>query len=389
MTFELQKVVNRKNTLSIKWDETNTFFGREDVLPMWVADMDFQAPPSVTEAIKKRMEHGVYGYTSVPRSTSSSVVNWVARNHNWSMKEEWLTYISGVVPTLSLAVQTFSEVGDKIITFSPVYYPFFDMIQLNNRKLVTSSLVLKDGRYEFDLEDFESKLDDSVKMLLLCNPHNPGGTVWTKEELTRLGEMCLKHNILVVSDEIHGDLALDGYVYTPFASIDPNFSNNCITCIAPTKTFNIAGLQAAVIVIENNEYRKQVELFQKKNGHFTLNTFGIIGMEAAYTEGDEWLKEVKKIIESNVKEATSFIEKEMGEKLKVCPLESTYLLWIDCRGLGIDDAELKSRLLHKGMLALEMGEKFGPEGKGFVRMNIACPRETLLDGLNRLKTACK
>ncbi|MDX5473928.1 MAG: pyridoxal phosphate-dependent aminotransferase [Bacillaceae bacterium] len=387
MTFELEKIVNRKNTYSVKWDETTTFFGRDDVLPMWVADMDFQAPPSVTESIRKRMEHGIYGYTSIPSSTSLSVVNWLERQHNWSIKEEWLTYISGVVPALSLAVQTFTNVGDKVITFSPVYYPFFDMIQLNDRELVTSSLVLKNGRYEFDFNDFESKLDGTVKMLFLCNPHNPGGSVWSKEELTQIGELCLKHNVMVVSDEIHGDLAMHGNNYTPFASIHPHFSRNCITCIAPTKTFNIAGLQAAVMVIENETLKEEVELFQKKNGHFTLNTFGIIGMEAAYNSGDEWLEEVKKIIKSNIHEATSFIEKEIGGKVNVCPLESTYLLWIDCRKLELDESELKSRLLHKGKLALEMGEKFGPEGKGFVRMNIACPRETLLDGLQRFKLA--
>ena len=387
MTFNLEKVVNRKDSYSVKWDETTAFFGREDVLPMWVADMDFQAPPSVNEAFRKRIEHGIYGYTSIPTSTSLAITNWVKRNHNWQIDVDWITYISGVVPALSLAVQTFTEVGDKVITFSPVYYPFFDMVQMNDRKLVTSSLVLKNGRYEFDLDDFESKLDESVKMLLLCNPHNPGGRVWTKEELLRLGEICLKHNILVISDEIHGDLALGENRYIPFASISPEFSLNCVTCMAPTKTFNIAGLQAAMMVIENNELKEKAEQFQKNNGHFTLSTFGIIGMEAAYEEGDGWLSEVKKIIHSNIEIAISFFEKELPDTLIVCPLESTYLLWIDCRKLGLNDAELKNRLLHKGKLALEMGEKFGPEAKGFVRMNIACPEETLLDGLNRLKIA--
>ncbi|WP_223701517.1 MalY/PatB family protein [Sutcliffiella deserti] len=384
--YNFNELIKRTGTSSVKWDETKRFFGSGDVLPMWVADMDFSAPKEVNEAIKEKAEHGVYGYTSVPSSNDEAIQEWLMKRHQWKVDTTWFSYISGVVPALSATIQALSEPDDKIALFSPVYYPFYDMINWNDRKLVNCSLVMENGRYQMDLAHFESVLDENVKLFLLCNPHNPGGTVWTKEELKSLGEICLKHNITVVADEIHGDLVFRDHHYTPFASISEEFAQNSITCIAPTKTFNIAGLQAATMIIPNSTLREKINLYQMKQGHFTLNIFGIVGMEAAYRFGENWLNQVLDYIEENMDTAISFIKKELPS-LKATKPQGSYLLWIDCRELGLGDDELKRFLLHKGKLALDFGKKFGPEGEGFVRMNVACPRDTLLEGLKRLKVA--
>jgi cystathionine beta-lyase len=382
-SFNFDQVIKRMKTSSVKWDETLRMFGRDDVLPMWVADMDFQAPPDVTKTIIEKAKHGVFGYSTIPASNDKAIIDWFQKRHQWQLQPEWFTYISGVVPAISAAIQTFSTPGDKVMLFSPVYYPFYDMIHLNEREVVSSPLTYRDGRYYMDFHHLETQLmDNDVKILLLCNPHNPGGTVWSKNELTRLAELCEKHNVLVISDEIHADHVFTGHAYTPYARI----TAEGIICIAPTKTFNIAGLQAAVMVTPNKERREKLDLFLKKQGHFTLNMLGIAAMEAAYLHGEDWLEEVLLYIGKNMEIAVDFIEKEIPGLTAAKP-EGTYLLWIDCRELGLKDEELKRLLLHKGKLALDFGKKFGQEGDGFVRMNVACPKDTLLEGLRRLKTA--
>lgn len=385
-TYNFDQIIKRTGTSSVKWDETTSVFGYGDVLPMWVADMDFQCPNEVTAAIKEKAEHGIYGYTSVPLSNREAVQRWLKKRHDWNVEKDWLSYISGVVPALSAAIQSLTKKNDKVILFSPVYYPFYDMINWNDRKLVISPLLFENGRYYMDLDHFENMIDGDVKLLLLCNPHNPGGTVWSREELKKLGDICVRHQIKVVADEIHGDHVLKGHSYTPFASISEEFAQISVTCIAPTKTFNIAGLQAAVMIIPNKEIRERVNLFQMKQGTIMLNTFGIIAMEAAYRYGDTWLGEVLEYIERNMEIAIDFINRELPE-LRVAKPEGTYLLWIDCRALKLTDGQLKERLLQKGRLALDFGKKFGDEGDGFIRMNVACPKEILLDGLARLKQA--
>lgn len=385
-TYNFDEYINRKNTSSVKWDETVHIFGRGDVLPMWVADMDFQAPIEVTQAIMEKAKHGIYGYTTISTSVDDAVKSWFLGRHGWDLNTEWFTYISGVVPALSATIQAFSDPGDKIILFSPVYYPFYDMIKHNDRKVLISPMQYKDGRYHMDLAHFESQLDGTVKMLLLCNPHNPGGTVWTQGELKQLGEICVEHGIIVVADEIHADLVLKGNSYTPFASISEEIALQTVTCLAPTKTFNIAGLQASVMVTPNQIMREKLQFFMKRQGHFTLNIFGISAMEAAYRHGGQWLEEVMEYIEENMDIAVSFIQNEIPEVIAFKP-EGTYLLWIDCRKLGLEDEELTRRLLHKGKLALDSGKKFGKEADGFVRMNVACTRATLQEGLERLKMA--
>ncbi|UAL46721.1 pyridoxal phosphate-dependent aminotransferase [Sutcliffiella horikoshii] len=385
-SYDFNESINRKNTSSVKWDETGRVFGSSDVLPMWVADMDFQAPQEVTKAIMDKAQHGIYGYTAISTSVDDAVSSWFQKQHGWELKQEWLTYISGVVPALSATIQTFSNPGDKVIVFSPVYYPFYDMVTYNDRKLITSPMEYRNGRYYMDLQDFEAKLDGDVKLLLLCNPHNPGGTVWTREELEQLGKICVKHNVIIVSDDIHADLVFENHTYNAIAFISDDIARQTVTCIAPTKTFNIAGLQAAAMVTSNDSFREKLELFMKKQGHFLLNMLGVSAMEAAYRHGKPWLDEVLDYIEDNMDYAVEYIQKEIPGVDASKP-EGTYLLWIDCRKLGLGEEELKRLLLHKGKLALESGGKFGKEGNGFVRMNVACTKTTLQEGLLRLKTA--
>lgn len=387
-TYDFNEYINRLNTSSVKWDETARVFGTSDVLPMWVADMDFRAPKEVTQAIINKAEHGIFGYTSISPSVHNAVLSWFQKQHGWKIEQEWLTYISGVVPALSTTIQTLSNPGDKVIVFSPVYYPFYDMITYNDRKLITSPMEYRDGRYHMDLPHFEAQLDGEVKLLLLCNPHNPGGTVWTREELEQLGNICVKHKLTIVSDDIHADLVFKNHKYTPLASISEDISMQTVTCIAPTKTFNIAGLQVSAMVTSNRSIREKLELFMKKQGHFTLNMLGITAMEAAYIHGKPWLDEVLAYIEENMDYAVDYIHKEIPGVFASKP-EGTYLLWIDCTKLGLEEDELKRRLLHKGKLALESGSKFGKEGNGYVRMNVACSRATLQEGLQRLKTALR
>ncbi|QFT90390.1 Cystathionine beta-lyase PatB [Bacillus sp. THAF10] len=386
LKYDFDKYFERQNTSSVKWDERKRIFGTDDVLPMWVADMDFQAPPEVIEAIQTKAEHGIYGYTSIPSSTAHAIISWYQRRHNWHLEEDWFTYISGVVPALSACIQTFSKPGDKVMVFAPVYYPFYDMIQLNDRELVICPLIENNGRMEMCMEEVERQLKKDVRLLLVCNPHNPGGTVWKKDELTELAALCVKHEVLVVSDEIHGDLTFPPYQYTPFASISKETAQRTITLTAPTKTFNIAGIQASVIITENKAFKEKLENFMKKQGLFTLNVFGITAMEAAYMHGEAWLEGLLQYLKDNLETAVHFINSSIPNVKAEMP-EGTYLLWIDCRGLEIPDAELHRILLKKGKLALEPGTKFGRGGEGFLRMNVACSRGVLLDGLNRLQTA--
>ncbi|CAG9620995.1 MalY/PatB family protein [Sutcliffiella rhizosphaerae] len=378
--------VERQNTSSVKWDERKRIFGTEDVLPMWVADMDFQAPPEVVKAIKEKAEHGIFGYTSIPTSVSQSIITWYQKRHKWKINAEWFTYISGVVPAISASIQVFSNPGDKIALFSPVYYPFYGMVTDNDRTLVTIPLFENNGQFEMDFKLLESQLDSNVRMLLLCNPHNPGGNVWKKSVLEKLAEICVKHQIIVVADEIHGDLIFKEHAYTPFASISQEIADLTITCIAPTKTFNLAGLQASVMITSSQSMKAELELFMKRQGHFTLNLFGITAMESAYIHGESWLDEVLDYLENNMDTAIDFIQKNIPKVFAHKP-EGTYLLWIDCRKLGLSDSELKRLLLQKGKLALEPGNKFGPGGEGFVRMNVACSKGVLEEGLKRLKAA--
>lgn len=384
--YNFHKEFDRSNTASVKWEMNKEVFGSRDVLPMWVADMDFPPPNEVIEEIQKRAIHGIFGYTFAPSSTAEAIQNWVQKRHGWEINRSWITYSPGVVSAISTAIQSFTSPGDKVMLQSPVYSPFFQMIEKNDRTVINSPLHLVGNQYEIDFEDFEQKLKNGVKLFLLCSPHNPGSRVWSKEELRMIADLCLKHNCLILSDEIHCDLVFQPFKHYPLCSIDEKYKDIVITCMAPSKTFNIAGLQASVLIIPNATLKKAFTNTQAKQGFHGLNTFGIIGMEAAYLHGENWLDQLICYLEENISIAKQYLEEHLPNIHLIQP-QGTYLLWLDCRKLQLSDEEIKERLIHKGKLALEPGTKFGSGGEGFVRMNIGCTQKTLLDGLNRLKQA--
>ncbi|MBW7643905.1 MalY/PatB family protein [Geobacillus thermoleovorans] len=385
--FPFDRVIDRRGTLSVKWDDVHRVFGREDVWPMWVADMDFPAPKEVQEALRQRVEHGVFGYTVIPDSLKEAVCQWLERRHDWTIDPSWLVFAHGVVPAVAAAIEAFSEPGDRIIVFSPVYRPLFDLVRRHDRTLLFSPLRLEEDNYAIDWDDLERKLPDA-KLLILCHPHNPGGKSWTKEELERLGELCLKHGVFVLSDEIHADLTLPPAKHTPFASLHPDLAAQSATFRAPTKTFNLAGLQAAEVILPDESRRRAFRRVQQRHGFFTLNAFAIVGAEAAYRHGGPWLDALLDYLRQNIDMTVAYLAEHLPPLRPVRP-QATYLVWIDCRGLGLSEAELKRRFLETGKLAVEFGSKFGQEGVGFIRLNIACPRPTLEEGLRRLATALR
>jgi len=384
--YNFDEKVDRKNTSSVKWDGMKAVFGKNELLPMWVADMDFPPPSEVLETMKQRVDHGVFGYTIIGDTTSKAIINWVSKRHGWDINPSWLMYSHGVVPSIGMAIRAFTEVGDKVMLQSPVYTPFFNMIESNMREVVNSPLVLKNGRYEIDFADFEEKLKSGVKFFLLCSPHNPAGRVWSKEELTKIAELCREYGVIIASDEIHADIVSPPYKHIPICTLDPSYSDFIITFMAPSKTFNLAGLQASFIVVQNVEMRKKLQDIQKKEGFHTLNTFGIIAMEAAYQYGEKWLDDAVDYIKVNIKILKEGIENDLPE-LKVIEPEGTYLVWVDCRATGLDDKEIRQRLLEKAGLAVNFGNSYGQGGEGFIRINTACPRSIIEEGIERLKLA--
>jgi cystathionine beta-lyase len=382
VTHNFDKQINRRNTFSYKWDQGEVLFGEKDILPLWVADMDFLSPPSAVEAILKRGAHGIYGYSYRSEEYMKSITDWFHRRHQWKFEESLLTDLPGIVTALSIAVQCFSNPGDKVIIQTPVYYPFYDVIQMNEREVVKNSLILENDYYTMNYDLLEQQLKEGAKILFLCNPHNPGGRVWKKEELIRLGELCLKYNTLVVSDDIHCDLVFEGHKYIPFASISEEFAQNSITCLAPTKTFNMPGLQTSYTVIPNPELKKKFDHKVKALSLHMVNYFGPVATMACYNEGEEWLNDLIRYIDENLQYAITYL-KEHLPMLQVMEPEGTYLLWVNCRKLGLTIPELKELMFQKSKVAFSEGSVFGSEGEGYIRINLACPRETLEKALIR------
>lgn len=374
--------IERKGTGSLKWDHADALFNGEGLLPMWVADMDLGVPRQVQEALIERVNHPIFGYARPQDSLYESVINWLKNKHHWTIQKEQIFFSSGVVPSIAASILAFTEPGDKVMIQSPVYAPFYSCINENSRTLVENPLRIQDNRLEIDFEDFENKLKEGVKLFILCSPHNPGGMVWSKKELARMAELCADYDVLIISDEIHADLSLSGYEHTPIATINPN----TITLMAPSKTFNIAGLQASLVITEKPEIMKKLTGQFLKQGFYGLNVLAYPAMEAAYTYGADWLKETTSVIEGNVELVTTFINDKLPNVNVIKP-EASFLIWIDLNGLGLTDAEITKRLIQKGRLALEPGTKFGKAGSGFVRMNIGSSPETVKEGLNRLYTA--
>lgn len=384
MNFD--QVINRKNTASLKWDALEHRFGDKDLLPLWVADMDFKAPQPVIDAIKEQVDHGIFGYSIVPDSTYQSIINWLHNKHNWSIKKDWITFSPGVVPALSTIVNAFTNPGEKIIVQPPVYYPFFSVVKLNDRKIVNNPLKLNNGQYEIDFDQLSSAIDEQVKMIIISNPHNPGGRVWKKSELEKLATICLENDILIISDEIHSDLVFEDNKHIPLASLSDQIAENTITCMAPSKTFNLAGLQTSYLVIPNENHKKRYKSYLQRQGMSDPNTIGLVSLEAAYNHGSEWLEQLMTYVKNNLETLESYIESEIPD-IEVMRPEGTYLVWIDCRKLGLSSKELEQLLIKEGKVAFNQGYTFGEGGEGFIRINLACPRETLLEGLARLKKA--
>ena len=386
MGFDFDAVIDRRNTWSIKWDYSIRFFGQEDILPMWVADMDFPSPPAVIEAVKKRAEHGVFGYTGMPDTCLEAVMGWMKRRNGWDMEKEWIVHSPGVVTSVITSVLTFTVPGERVLVQPPVYHPFYSSISDNGRQLVVNPLKLQDGRYTMDFEDLEAKLLEGVKMMILCSPHNPVGRVWTKEELAQLGEICTKYDVLVVSDEIHSDLIYQGYSHTPFPMASEKMISKSVLLISPTKTFNLAGLYTSFEVIPDSSLRKLFEMTLHKNGAAISNILGITAAEAAFRNGEEWLNSLMLYLRGNLETVVRFF-KERIPAIKVIIPEGTYLVWLDCREMGMSEPELKDFFIKEARVGLNNGSIFGSEGTGFQRMNIACPRNMLIEGLKRIESA--
>ncbi|HJA88546.1 MAG TPA: pyridoxal phosphate-dependent aminotransferase [Candidatus Parabacteroides intestinavium] len=377
MRYNFDEIVQRRGTNSYKWDSADD----ADVLPMWVADMDFRTAPAIIEALQQRVAHGIFGYTRVPDAYYEAVINWFGRRHNWKIQKDWMIYTSGVVPAISAVIKALTQPGDKVLVQTPVYNCFFSSIRNNGCEIVSNPLVYKENTYVIDYEDLERKVaDEKVKILLLCNPHNPAGRVWSKEELTRIGEICIRHGVWVVSDEIHCELVYTGYTYTPFASISEEFLHHSVTCISPSKSFNIAGLQIANIVSADEEVRRRIDKAININEVCDVNPFGVIATIAAYNEGEEWLLQLLDYLKGNYECMKTFCEVSLPNFPITC-LEGTYLVWMDCRSLPYPSEELEEKLVKEEKLWLNAGTMYGAEGEGFMRWNIACPRAVLLKGL--------
>jgi cystathionine beta-lyase len=371
----------------LKWEHTDRFFGPDRVLPMWVADMDFCCPEPVVEALKARAEHGIFGYTIPTDAFGLSVANWMERRHGWKIDPDWICLTPGVVPALNMLVRTFATPGNKVLIQPPVYYPFYKAIENNGAELALNPLVYEDDRYRMDFADLEAKCrDPRVELAILCSPHNPVGRVWTREELVQFGEICNDNNVLVVADEIHGDLIYRGHTFTPFASISDGFARNSVICTSPSKTFNLAGLQTSCIIIPNRDLRSEFEETLQSNGLFGINAFGVVALQAAYDHGEDWLQQALEYIEGNLAYLEQYVAEHIPQLTVVRP-EGTYLVWLDCRRLQLGKRELKHLMLEEARVYLDEGYIFGPEGEGFERINIACPRSVLAEALDRIRQA--
>jgi cystathionine beta-lyase len=387
--YNFDEIIDRKNTHSVKWDRTNKIFQKTDLLPMWVADMDFMSPPPIKEAIIQRAQHGVFGYTFLSSKYYEAVINWFQKRHNWNIEKEWVYTTPGVLPGISFAIQEFSDLGDKIIVQNPVYTPFYSIIKNNRRKRLLNSLKLSNGQYKMDLTDLRRKMKKAgVKIIILCNPHNPTGRVWTKDELIAFGEICLENHILVISDEIHCDLIYPDHNFTPFASISPEFAQNSIICNSPSKTFNIPSLKIANIIISNPELQTRFNKVRIRNHITEPNCFASAVVEAAYNKCEDWLEQLILYLKENLEFLKRFFDKNLPQ-IKIIEPEGTYLVWLDFNGLGLESKELTKLLFEEAKVALWEGYFFGKGGDGFERINIACPRLILSEGLNRIVKAIK
>lgn len=384
MKFDFDTVTDRTHTNAIKYDLAKKRNKPEDAVSLWVADMDFSTAPCIQKALAEKVTHGIWGYSRPDERYYDAVKKWFKERHNFEVQEEWIVNTPGVCFALSTAVKAFTDEGDSVLIQKPVYYPFFNIINSLNRKVVNSPLILRNGHYEIDFEDFEKKIaDENVKLFIMCSPHNPGGRVWSKEELQKISEICLRHNILVVSDEIHSDITFENNVHTVYGNLSVEALQNSIICTAPSKSFNLAGLQFSNIFIANENLRNAFCKEIDKTGYDEPSIMGIVAATAAYSEGEEWFDAAKAYIWENIQFAKKYIE-EHCSKIKVLVPEGTYLLWLDFSETGFSDAEINDKVLNKAKVWLDNGSMFGKEGEKFQRINCATPRTILEEALKRI-----
>lgn len=384
--YNFDEIINRNGTNSVKWDSVTKKYNRNDLLPMWVADMDFKIAPEIADAVIERAKHMTYGYTFPGTEYINSIIRWNKKRHNFDVKKEWISVSPGVIPAIKAAIYGFSDVNDKILILTPVYTPFHNSVKEANRELITSSLIFDGEKYNIDFDDFEQKIKYGVKLFIMSNPHNPIGRVWSKEELSKIADICFNNNVIVLSDEIHSDIIYKNKKHTVFNTVSENARNISIVCQAPSKTFNIAGLCTSHIIIESEKVRKQMQKSMSSIGIELVNIFGIVACEAAYTYGDQWVDEMVEYVEGNA----DFVCKYIKEKLplvKTYKPESTYLMWLDFRLYNLKQEELMEKLVNEGKVVLNSGTDYGTEGVGFIRLNIGCPRSIVKECIDRIEKA--
>lgn len=391
MKYDFETQMSRKNTGSSKWDGMYRANPNvpEEIVPFSVADMEFKNPPQIAERVGEYLKNSIMGYTFPTESYYQAVIDWMKRRHQWEIKKEWIVEYPGVVPALYHMVNLFTEPGDGVLLFTPVYYPFYNAVRQSGRNLAESRLLFMDDHYEIDFDDFEEKAKmPQNKLLLLCSPHNPVGRVWTKDELRRIGEICLENNVLVVADEIHNDLIMPGYQHTVYAKVSDEMAQHCVVCTAPSKTFNMAGLMTSNLIIPNPELKKKVYEYRESQAVFFCNMAGYKGCETAYNECEDWLEELIPVLDRNRALVEDFM-KEHFPKIRVIRLEGTYLQWLDCRDLGLSYKELEKFMINEAYLFTDEGYVFGEVGEGFERINLACPTHVLERALQRMNDAWK
>ncbi|MFF2094325.1 MalY/PatB family protein [Paenibacillus sp. NPDC058174] len=382
MTNPFDQIFNRRNTRSYKWDDMKKLFGSSELLPLWVADMDFGCPPAVRKAVTDRAEMGIYGYTFFSDDYYEAITSWYSRRHGWNIDPKWIGNLPTVVTSISIAVELLSSPGDSVVIQTPVYPPFYEVVEDNDRVVAKNPLVIRNGRYEMDLPHLETLFQNGAKLMILCSPHNPGGRVWTEEELRALGALCLQYGVTVIADEIHCDLTFPGYKHTPFASLSAELSDRTITCTAATKTFNLPGIQTAYFITSNEALKKKMDKRLQVLGLNYPHHFAEAAIAAAYTEGEEWLDGLLDYVKGNLDFAIDYLSEHLPEVEPLRP-EGTYLLWVDCRGLGIESRKLKKWMVEEAKLAFSLGSAFGTEGAGWLRMNLAAPRAIVEQALKQ------
>lgn len=387
MKYDFDEIIDRRNTDCLKYDFAVERGMPEDVLPLWVADMDFRTAPGIIQRAAEDANFGIYGYTESKDNYFQTISAWYRDYFDWNVEKKWLVKTPGVVFAIGIAIQALTKEGDAVMIQQPVYYPFSAVVRDNDRVLVNNALVLKDGHYEINFEDFEQKIiQNHVKLFILCSPHNPVGRVWTTEELHKIGEICLKHDVKIISDEIHGDFVYEGRKHHVFTTVDPAFEEISIICTAPSKTFNLAGLQVSNIFIPNVQMRKAFLRKMSAAGYSQVNMIGLHACQAAYETGREWLEELKVYLKGNLDYVRTYLEEKLPQ-IKLIEPEGTYLIWLDCRALGLPEEDLEHLIVHEAKLWLDSGVIFGEAGEGFERINIACPRAVLEEAMKRLERA--